>query len=412
MKKRILALLITAAMLGGLFAACTDTTPPAPPLEEQEPDLVPASDLPLETPEAILAFSQALFRGVLDLDNQNPVISPLSAYYVLAMTALGAGGETAAEFQALLGREPATLARDLHALTASLSATNGGTDLNIAGGVWTDDTFTIHPEFAALLEEYFDAPAESLDFGDPETVRIINTWVYEQTHGLIEDFLSSISQNDMMLLVNTLYFRGQWAEAFHPMTAFDGMFYPADGIGVEAGFLSTHSVPLFVSVTDRYEAVSLPYDDDRLAFLLVRPTDRADVREFAASFDLAETLTSLEIHDSVQVRMPMLDLTFESELNLLLEQMGLRSAFHDLAEFPDLTTGDESLLITSVFQKVRLLVDEEGTEAAAATGVMIGATSIDLNQLNLTFDTPYLYVIYDMELGIPLFIGILENPAL
>ena len=429
MKKRILALLITVAILGGLFAACRGDVPPAPtlnetspppqveepsipPLDEPEPDPAPESDLPNETREAILSFSQALFHGVLDSDDPNPVLSPLSAYYALAMTALGADGETAAEFQDVLGRDPAALTEDLRALTALLTAASGNTALNIAGGVWTDERFAIHPEFAALLEEYFDAPAESLDFDDPETVRVINAWVYEQTHGLIEEFLSSIGQEEMMLLINTLYFRGQWAAAFHPMTSFDGFFYPADRSEVEAEFLSTHSVPLFVSVTDNYEAVSLPYDDDRLAFLLVRPIDGSDVRDFAARFDLAETLASLETHDSVQVRMPKLDLTFESELNMLLEQMGLRSAFCDSAEFPDLTTGDEALLITSVFQKVRLLVDEEGTEAAAATGVMIGATSIDLDQLNLNFDTPYLYVIYDIELGIPLFMGILENPAL
>jgi len=427
MKKRIFALLITLAMLGGLFAACRGDVPPAsdpvetpphaeespiPAPDEPEPDQTPVSDLPAETRQAILSFSQALFHGMLDSDGLNPVLSPLSAYYALAMVALGAGGETAAEFQDVLGRDPAALAEDLRVLTALLTATSGNTALNIAGGVWTDENFTIHPEFAALLENYFDAPAESLDFDDPETVRMINAWVAEQTHGLIEDLLSSIGQDTVMLLVNTLYFRAQWAAAFHPMTTFDGMFHPTDGAEVETAFLSTRSVPLYVSVTDQHEAVSLPYDDDRLAFLLVRPTDGTDVRDFAENFDLTATLASLETHDSVRVRMPKLDLTFDLTLNTLLEQMGLVSAFSNSADFSGLLAEYEPLRISRVLQKVRLLVDEDGTEAAAATAIEVEVTMIDLEQLNLNFDTPYLYVIYDMELGIPLFMGILENPAL
>ena len=426
MKKRLLALLITVAMLTGLFAACTGNAPPppapaedVPPLpedvpDESEPDLdTPTPDVPpADTQEAILRFSHALFRGLLVSEEQNPVLSPLSAYYALAMTALGAGGETAVEFESVLGRDAMALAQDLHALTASLAATRGSTALNIAGGVWTDENFEIHRGFAGLLAEYFQAPARSLDFDDPATVQEINAWVYEQTHGLIPELLSSIGQEAVMLLVNTLYFSGQWAQAFHPMTTFGGVFRLADGTEVEAPFLSTRAVPLAVSVTDRYEAVSLPYDDDRLAFLLVRPTDGMDVREFATTFDLSTTLAALGTHDSVRVRMPKLDLTFDFTLNDLLESMGLVAAFCDTADFSALTTGDEPLRISRVLQKVRLLVDEEGTEAAAATAIEIEMTGIALDQLYLTFDTPYLYVIYDRELGIPLFMGVLDNPAL
>jgi len=327
------------------------------------------------------------------------------------MTALGAGGQTALEFQDVLGLDPMELARELQALTASLTSAGGNTALNIAGGVFTDEAFVIDPAFAALLAEYFDAPAQSLDFEDPRTVQEINAWVAEQTHGLIEDLLPSIGRDAMMLLINTLYFSAQWAEPFHPMRSFDGVFHLADGTEVEVPFLSTRAVSLSVSVTDQVEAVSLPYDDDRLAFLLVRPTDGTDIRQFAADFDLAETLASLESRDSVRVWMPKLDLTFDLALNDLLQRMGLIEAFGDAADFSGLTAGDETLRISRVLQKVRLLVDEEGTEAAAATAIEIEVTSINLEQLDLVFDTAYLYVIYDVALGVPLFMGIWENPV-
>jgi len=428
MKKRLFALLIVFAMLIGLFAACRGTPAepiPTPSPPEASPAILPDEEeadvdihaditpwlLPPETQSGILAFSQDLFHAVLTLEAENPLFSPLSAYYALAMTALGADGQTALEFLHILGRDPMELAQDLQSLTASLSAAQGNTALNIAGGVWTDENFVIHPEFAALLEEYFGAPAKSLDFEDPATVQEINAWVREQTHGLIEELLSSIGRDAVMLLVNTLYFSAQWAEAFHPMTAFDGFFRLADGTEVETPFLSTRAVSLPVFVTERYEAVSLPYDDDRLGFLLVRPTDGRDIRQFASDFDLSGTLASLEMRDSVRVRMPKLDLTFDFLLNDLLQHMGLITAFGDEADFSGLTAEDETLRISRVLQKVRLLVDEDGTEAAAATAIEIEATSINLDQLDLVFDTAYLYVIYDVLLGIPLFMGVLENPA-
>jgi len=430
MKKRIFALLTALAMLVGLFAACRgDIAEPIPapsppaespspviPSEEEEPDVDIHEDitpwlLSAEAQGAILDFSHELFYAVLTLEDENPLFSPLSAYYALAMTALGARGETALEFFGVLGLDPMELAQELRSLTASLIDTGGNTALNIAGGVWTDEDFEIHPEFAALLAEYFNAPAKSLDFEDPATVQEINAWVAEQTHGLIEDLLSSIGRDAVMLLINTLYFSAQWAEPFHPMTSFNGLFRLADDTEVETSFLSTRAVSLPVSVTDQYEAVSLPYDDERLGFLLVRPTDGTDIRAFAADFHLSETLASLASRDSVRVRMPKLDLTFDFLLNDLLQNMGLVEAFGDDADFSGLTAMDETLRISRVLQKVRLLVDEEGTEAAAATAIEMEVTSINLEQLDLVFDTAYLYVIYDVLLGIPLFMGILENPV-
>ena len=431
MEKRFFALLTVLALLLGLFAACRGT-PAEPILAPSPPEISPSPVIPVEEEEddvelyenvtpwllsseaqsAILAFSGELFQAVLTLEEENPLFSPLSAYYALAMTALGAEGQTALEFQDILGLDPMELARELQSLTTSLTSTGGNTALNVAGGVWTDEDFVIHPEFVALLTAYFDAPAKSLDFADPATVEAINAWIAEQTHGLIEDLLSSIGRDAVMLLINTLYFSAQWAEAFHPMTAFDGIFRLADSTEVETPFLSSQTVSLPVSVTDQYEAVSLPYDDDRLAFLLVRPTDGRNIRQFAADFDLSATLASLETRDSVRVRMPKLDLTFDFLLNDLLQRMGLLTAFSDEADFSGLTAEDEPLRISRVLQKVRLLVDEEGTEAAAATVIEIERTSIDLEQLNLFFDTAYLYVIYDVLLGIPLFMGVLENPAL
>ena len=428
MKKRLLALTIILAMLVGLFAACADqaerTTEPMPadaPTENVEP-YVPREDEPPPTsvtdgnPDAakgaIVDFSQTLFREVLAQGENNPVISPLSAYYALAMAALGAGGEIRAAFEAVLGRDPETLARDLRTLTQQLTGTSGSTELNIAGSVWTDEDFTIDPTFARAMADYFDALALSRDFGAPRTVDEINTWVAERTEGLIEELIESIDPEVFMLLINTLYFSARWAEAFNPMTEYQGVFHPDTGGSIEAPFLTTGRNALAVSVTDTYEAVMLPYDDGRLGFLIARPTDGTSVRDFAASQDLGAMIAGLELHDEVQVHMPKLDLEFEIRLNDQLKAMGLEDAFDpDLADFSGLLEEDCPLWIGFVLQKVRLLVDEEGTEAAAATAVAVFGTSFPLDLIELIFDTPYLYAIYDLETGIPLFMGVLDNPA-
>jgi len=275
------------------------------------------------------------------------------------------------------------------------------------------------------MRVYFDAPALSRNFALPETLDEINAWVSERTEGLIDRFLSELDPALFMMLINTLYFSGQWAEVFRPMTEFPDMFHPERGSSVEVLFLSTGGTDLAASITDTYEAVMLPYDDGRLGFLLVRPTDGTPVREFAAAQDLRMIVAGLEMQRlgttiartgeqvEVVVRMPKLDLEFGIFLTEILQNMGLQAAFIPAqAAFPGLLEGDPPLWIDLVFQRVRLIVDEEGTEAAAATGIFVaGAAPRPMDFITLTFDTPYLYAIYDLEAGIPLFIGVLENPA-
>jgi len=375
MKKKIIALIVLAAMLLGLLSACAqppagdpapvdeptidDAQPEPPRPPEERPALQPREGyLCAETEAAIFHFSQTLFREVLAMGEENPVISPLSAYYALAMVALGAGGETRAEFEAVLGRDPEKLAAELYALARSLTYTRGSTALTIAGSVWTAEDFTIAPDFAAAMMDYFAAPAESRDFSAQTTVDEINAWVSEQTEGLIEELIQEIGRDEVMLLINTLYFSAKWAEAFNPMTEGPGEFRPAAGPAIEVPFLTAGRGSKAVSVTNTYEAAMLPYDDGRLGFLLVRPTDGTPVRDFVVAHDLGAIMAGLAMEYDVQVRMPKLDLEFEIGLIGLLEAMGLREVFGDFADLSGLLEEDMPLRISRVLQKVRLIVDE------------------------------------------------------
>jgi serpin B len=169
-----------------------------------------------------------------------------------------------------------------------------------------------------------------------------------------------------------------------------------------------------VRVTDAYEAVLLPYDDERLGFFVVRPTNGTTVRNFAQANDLSEIFDSLERQQNVVVHMPELDKNFNFSLNGILQAMGLNSAFcATSADFDGLVEsllGYPGLFISEVEQVVRIMVDSEGTEAAAVTYIGVMATSMPPPpQLILDFNTPYIYAIYDLQTGVPLFIGILDD---
>ena len=407
----------TTVLLSACASGYAAAQPQSMPIAAYSAPIVATSDIstePADTWTAISDFSQELFRQALaaeDVDCENIVISPLSAYYALAMVALGAGGRTLEEFAYVLGQEPSTLAPELAELATSLMDVSGSTLLTVAGSVWIRDDFTIHPEFDQMMVDYFGAPAFPRSF-DQSTVDEINSWISYQTNELIEEAIEEINDEDMMYLINTLYLLTKWAEEFYPMTESVRSFTPESGVAQDTDFISTGTVALNVSVTDAYEAVLLPYDDGRLGFFMVRPTDGTLIRDFANTHYLADIFTGLQRHVDVVVHMPELDKEFEITMNYMLNAMGLREAFSsgaDLFGLVEYVSGGW-LEISTVRQMARVIVDKEGTEAAAATVVEVANWSMPAPPLVLDFNTPYIYAIYDLETGIPLFIGILDYP--
>ena len=365
---------------------------------------------------AISKFSQDLFREILTTGEENVVISPLSAYYVLAMVALGAREETLYEFQTLLGYDPRELAPKLSALAQYLMYTGGSTVLNLAGSVWINERFPIASEFNQAMTYYFNSSANARNLMKQATKDEINDWIYKQTNGLVDEALEEVEIDEytMMLLINTLYVSARWDRSFNPMGQFPSVFYLESGMPLETTFLSTNFTGLFASVTDYYEAVLLPYDDDRLGFFLVRPTDGTNVRDFAATHDLTTILNNLKDHSTVAVQMPKLDKEFDILMNDQLQAMGLNQVFDsNYSDLSGLIKETVDLLhLSEVRQTVRILVDAEGTEAAATTIGIPSMESYSPNPLDLIFNTAYLYAIFDLQTGIPLFMGVVDNPDL
>ena len=411
MRKKILAISFIAIML---LSACAVNTEPRQ-MALPTAAIVDVSEVPNETWAAMADFSQELFRQVLLLnDDENVVISPLSAYYALTMAALGANGVTLDEFANLLRREPVDLAPELAGLAQSLMSVGGRTMLNLAGSVWVNDEFTVHPSFNRVMTDYFSAPAFPRDFSNEEALLAeINAWIYDKTNGLIGEMIDEIPADAVMYLINTLYMLARWSDAFYPMTKTVRTFTPENGETRRVDFVNTRTVALDVRVTNAYEAVLLPYDCGRLGFFMVRPTNGTPIREFAANHNLANTFARLEQRDEVRVFMPTLDKEFDIEMNDMLKAMGLVTAFTQNADFMGLVEySPEPIEISTVQQAVRIIVDAYGTEAAAATVVemIAGSARPQPEPLVLDFNTPYIYAIYDLMTGVPLFMGVVDNP--
>jgi len=383
----------------------------------QAPSPLPDQADIIDSSTAIADFSQSLFRELLNGEHENVIFSPLSLYYVLAMVALGAGGETAYEFQTVLGLDPLFLASELMYLTQSLLYTSGDTTLNIVASIWVNNEHIIHPDFNQAMTRYFSSCARPRDFSGNvyTTIDEINQWVYNQTYGLIVNPITEIDPDDLLLLINALYISAQWPQFFQEV---QDVFYPESGYAQDMTFLKTDVLWTYASVTDTYEAVLLTYNDNRLALFMVRPVCGISVRDFTIYNDIMAIYNRLDIiPGGFIVRMPQLDKMSELKMNDYLMTMGFSSIFcpYTPSDFSGLLQEalDECIYIREAMQVARIITTRYGTEAAAVSIARPALTtgSCDLfPPRELNFNTPYLYMIIDTETGIPLFVGVVDVP--
>jgi serine protease inhibitor len=395
-------MLFAAAMVG---SACSEATAPTP--------ITPITALPralTESENKIIAgnndFAFDLFRtGNLAQHKANVFISPLSASMALGMTANGANGATYDEMRATLRLSGATqedVDVGYKSLITLLRGLDPGTDFSIANSIWYDQTFPFNASFLDDSKLYFDARVQALDFTSPAAVTTINSWVKAQTSDKIPEILDAIEPGEVMFLVNAIYFKGIWQKQFDKSKTVDAPFHAADG--------TTATVPMMArgagvkyAATSEYSAVDLPYGNSAFTMTVILANPNADIDAFAESFDQAKwNSLGSSLHDSnLQVYLPRFRMEWQRMLNNDLQQLGMRLAFYN-ADFTRMSPLGLSLVITRVLQKTFVDVDEQGTEAAAATMVGIGPVSLPAA---FRADHPFLVVIRERFSGTILFIG-------
>ena len=382
---------------------------PVRPLTEQEKAVVSASN----------EFGLRLFREVVaERPAENVFLSPYSVAAALAMTANGAAGETERAMLETLGFSGLTaeeMDQAFRDLTSYILSLDPKVQLEIANAIWYRQGLHTRQTFMDLVEKYFNAPVQALDFDDPGAPAVVNNWVKDRTHGRIEKILDYIDPQDVMFLLNAIYFKALWTYQFKKEETQDDVFHPSQDQEISCRMMvqTVDELPYFEG--EGFEAVDLPYGDGHFSMTILLPDRGIAVDSLAESLD-SSLLASVEDGfktRKVTVFLPRFKIRFQARLDDALKRMGMAVAFQPgQADFSRLFEDSLQLYIGFVKHKAFVQVDEEGTEAAAVTIVGMRLTAVGGGEDVVIFrvDRPFLFVIRDRHSNTVLFAGKIVEP--
>lgn len=399
-----LALLFTGCANTAIQASDLTAAVTAPDVTDKiADDLSPVGTLGLELLESAIAA-----------EDKNPVISPLSAYICLAMVMNGTAGDTLAAFEQVMGAD--TQYANLICRTAAsiLAGLKEDTALSLACSAWVDDAAMITEEYLQAIAANMGSEVFQADLSSAQAIKDINSWVNGKTNGLIPSLREEPYPDiTMLVLLNALYMDAKWERPFMGYSTFESTFTDADGNETPTDFMSMTGDTQYIH-TDGAYGVLLPYTDGRLAFAALLPED-GDIA------GLASSLTQEKLHKAVLnpqleyafLKLPKFDFSYDRLMTDDLSALGLAEAFDpDRADLTPMGSSQSGkLYLSSVFQKVRIQVNEEGTKAAAVTEAAVVSGAAIIDPLELSFDRPFLYAVLDTQTGLPLFLGVYHMPA-
>jgi serpin B len=391
---------------------------------ERESSAAPAGQLE-EQAESNNAFAVAMYKQFVSGDD-NLFFSPYSITAALAMTAAGAEGNTKQQIRDAL---QVTLEGDvfdaaINGIDQSLmdyaDATDGIT-LRVVNSTWMQTGWNFKISYLDHLSRYYGAGVNLMDFeAQPDDCReIINTWVADQTNQKIENLLpeGSILPETVLVLTNAIYFLGDWLYSFNPEHTDDLDFYLPDGSTVTAPMMRFaapgEDVTMNYSRVGNARALDFPYKGDRLTMTVLLPDeDEFSSFESSLSLDVINELIAGLDSTSLRVSLPKFEFTFGTKsLVPALRALGMIDAFSPgIADFSGID-GTINLVVFDVYHKAFIAVDEEGTEAAAATAVIIGPTSVNPDLPVFIVNRSFIYLIRDKATGTILFMGRTVDPT-
>lgn len=363
------------------------------------------------------AFALDLY-GKLREGSGNVFFSPYSISTALAMTYAGAKGETAAQMEKAL-HFPAN--QKIHGSLAQLqeqlnaAGKNKGMELNIANGLWAQQGHPFLPAFLSVARDRYQARVEQANFrtGAERARQEINRWVEDQTRNRIRDLLpaGSVDKMTRMVLANAIYFKGIWAKQFKTSATAKAPFYLA-GNRQKTTPLMRHFDEVKYAENEELQAIELPYAGGDLAMLVLLPRERDGLAkvEQGLSAEKISALVSEMRTQRAEIFLPRFKVDAGVSLKPALMALGMRTPFDDNSDFSGMD-GTRDLYISQVFHKAWCQVNEEGTEAAAATGVVVATRAAPIAQPPVfRADHPFVFVIRDTKSGAFLFMGRLADP--
>ena len=372
-------------------------------------------------------FGFRLLRTLAGGTGENVIVSPLSVWLALAMTANGAAGDTRTAIAKTIGVESASLDepafnRAGHELLAALRKTDPAVTMEIANALWTQSGFPINPDFLNTSRQFYDAASEGLDFeGKPDqAVAAVNAWVNKNTHGRIPTIISRVDRKTRLILTDAVYFKGIWSSPFNPKATKPRTFHiGADSSGqapaVQAQMMSkTGEFPY--SENQSFQAIRMAYGNGRFAMYVFLPREMTGLPDFVGMLDPQHwrEWTGALVSRKGTIVMPKFESSYGKRLNDALEAMGMAIAFNPAeADFSRIHQPPPRLSINDVEHKTWVKVDEQGTEAAAATSVGMAMAMIATNRprpFEMVVDHPFFFAI-KQESGALLFAGIVTDPT-
>ena len=379
-------------------------------------ELTPVGDLPFH--EAVNAFAFDIFREVHEGNEGNLFISPYSIFTALAMTYEGARGETADEMATVLSVEQDnesfhTYMKNLYEV---LNTKNEEYNISTANALWVKENLQLLEVYLNVIQEYYGGDAAEVDYSNPtEAAAIINQWVENQTNGLIKDLITADAINPLtaLILTNAIYFKGIWKTQFDPVNTTNRTFEISAGTSVETPTMSlidTEDVFNYAE-TDDLQILELPYTGDDISMIILLPknNDLSSTIDTIDS-DMFSEWTESMVETKVDIYLPKFKVETSYTLKNYLIELGMNIPFTSSADFSGIT-GGKDLFISQVIHKAFIDVNEEGTEAAAATAVIMEFTSNGgSSRIVFNCNHPFIYLIQHKQTETILFMGSISDP--
>lgn len=363
-------------------------------------------------------FGLELFQKVnaSQKEKKNSMISPLSVSLALAMVYNGTNGDTKAQMETMLHKSGLTageINQSYKDLVSSLSSHDSKVELGISNAIFYRNTFPVKADFISTNQNYYQAEVSGLDFDKTaETLSKVNGWVNTKTKGKIDKIISQVKPEDIMYLLNAIYFNGEWQYRFDQSKTTPMDFTKEDNSVVRAPMMILENPFNFYSHAN-FQMLEMPYGSGKYSMLVFLPSSGKTTNDVIDALNSAnlEKWTQQSTEQKKTVYIPKFEFKFDDSLVDELAALGMTDAFDDSKA--NLTGISEAakLVISEVMHKTYIKVDERGTEAAAVTGITVGVTSAGPDTNTFRADHPFVFAIREKDTKAILFIGKVLDPT-
>jgi len=392
-----------------IFSACDLFT------HEKAPTDITLDSKSAQLVESNNQFGFQFFETVLSTEkaDENLMVSPLSVSQALSMALNGAAGKTFDQMQSVLGFGDTPLP-DINSgnlnLANSLVNHDSKVKMQIANSVWYRNDFTPKPNFISNNKTYYNAEVNSYNPSDPEGAKKqMNNWVEEKTNGKIEEIIDQVTPDNVLFLINAVYFKGIWKTQFKK-SATENLPFTLDNGSEKDVETMTGKVMLKYYNEEKYSAVKLPYGSGKFNMIIFLPEEGFTTNDIVSEIkDTNFEMLAKSVETEREIWLPKFEFSYKNELNNELITMGMADAFKSgAANFANIS--DIGLYISKVNHKTYIKTDEEGSEAAAATSVEMNFTSIGPSE-TIKINRSFLFAIVEDDTNSILFIGKVYDPS-